>query len=56
LSPVCFEHPFLPDHDAIYLTYEREIKKFLERRVNFLNLGNSSTAQGLIYMVGTKDH
>lgn len=54
LAPVCFEHPFLPDHDAIYVTYECEMKRYLESRVSFLSLENSSKAQELIYMVGTK--
>lgn len=54
LAPVCFEHPFLPDHDAIYLTYEKEIRGYLKGRVNFLTLNNESKEQQLIYMVGIK--
>lgn len=38
LEPVCFTDKFMPDVDAVYLTYEPEIRRYLATRVEFEDL------------------
>lgn len=36
LNPTCFTDDFYPDADAVYLTYEKEIKKYLSTSIYFI--------------------
>ena len=53
---MCFADAFEPDHDAVYLTYETEIRNYLGRRIVF----DASVARyadpDAIYLVGTRSH
>jgi len=52
LAPVCFEYPFAADHDATYLTYDKEIKNYLRNELNFES--TLPAQDGIIYMVASK--
>jgi SAM-dependent methyltransferase len=54
LAPVCFADAFEPDHDAVYLTYEAEIQRYLEGRISFDSGAARFADPDSIYLVGTK--
>lgn len=59
IAPVCFtETEFRPDVDAVYLTYEKEIRTYLSSFCRFVEVGSAlaETAhrRRLIYLVGYK--
>lgn len=58
LNPVCFEDPFIPDVDAVYLTYEKEIKNYLEGKINWIKNSKKNKVfaqkKSLIYLKGIK--
>jgi SAM-dependent methyltransferase len=53
LAPVCFTDAFLPDVDAVYLTYENEIRAYLSGKVRFEST-SLPVPKRLIYMAGKK--
>jgi ubiquinone/menaquinone biosynthesis C-methylase UbiE len=58
LQPTCFVDPFLPDVDAIYLTFEPEMKSYLKDYIEWhpleKELANYCKLNNLVYMKGTK--
>jgi SAM-dependent methyltransferase len=58
LNPVCFNDPFIPDVDAVYLTYENEIKNFLNVKINWVKhdkkIRDFAQKKSLIYLKGIK--
>ncbi|MEH2051630.1 class I SAM-dependent methyltransferase [Nostoc sp.] len=58
IQPVCFSDPFMPDVDAIYLTFEPEIKVYLGESFNFPTPNKSLQEfldfYNLIYLLGYK--
>ena len=44
LAPTCFDDPFQPDVDAVYVTYKPEIKRWLKRAMLFNSI-NSDLAE-----------
>lgn len=58
LKPTCFEYDFSPDLDAVYLTYENEIKNFLRNKFNFTDLKPALASyiknNKLIYIIASK--
>lgn len=54
LAPVCFTDPFAPDHDAVYLTYEAEIRKYLGNRIAFDASAETFADPDSIYLVGVR--
>ncbi len=56
--PVCFCDPFLPDVDAVYITFKPEIEEFLENHIEWLTLDSEMSAfckaNRLIYLKGVK--
>jgi SAM-dependent methyltransferase len=58
INPTCFKDPFYPDSDAVYVTYEKEIKKFFGSSVKWENSGSSVHRQikseKLIFLKGKK--
>jgi hypothetical protein len=54
LAPVCFEDPFLPDHDAIYVTYAQEMVEHLRGRIEFPGDWADLNSRWPIYLVGKK--
>jgi SAM-dependent methyltransferase len=54
LAPVCFVDPFAPDHDAVYLTYSREMIGYLQDRVLFSHPATELADRGSIYLTGKR--
>jgi SAM-dependent methyltransferase len=54
LAPTCFEDPFAPDHDAIYLTYAEEMVNFLRGKIDFDESWRAVNRQWPIYLVGVR--
>lgn len=56
LEPTCFTDPFQPDVDAVYVTFEAEIRRFLGRRISFVEPDDALRAfvqqNRLIYLAG----
>jgi ubiquinone/menaquinone biosynthesis C-methylase UbiE len=59
INPTCFVYEFAPDLDAVYLTYEREIKYFLSKQFKFFKPNNELKSflkkNRLIYIKGIKE-
>jgi len=57
-QPVCFTDPFLPDVDAVYLTFEPEIKAYLKKSFDFHApnqlLQEFLNLHSIIYLLGYK--
>ena len=60
LTPTCFEYDFSPDLDAVYLTYEREIKHYLRNKLKFFDLKPALASyiknNKLIYIIAVKSN
>lgn len=58
LNPTCFTDPFAPDVDAVYITYKKEIKEYLQDYINWENLDiekiEFAMKNKLIYLKGIK--
>lgn len=58
LNPTCFIYKFAPDLDAVYLTYENEIKTYLKKHFEFISHNNELRQfiekHKLIYLKGIK--
>lgn len=59
IQPIIFHNKnFEPDHDATYLTYDKEIKKYFKERIIFKraekNFKKILKSKKIIYLVGTK--
>jgi SAM-dependent methyltransferase len=58
LNPTCFEYEFSPDVDAVYLTYKKEIKAYLNNNIHWLELNTQLkrfvSKNNLIYIKGLK--
>lgn len=55
LSPVCWEDPFEPDHDAIYLTFEPEIRCYLQSWFEWGSCPTGCWDPERIYLIGTRN-
>lgn len=60
LTPTCFTDTFLPDVDAVYITYKNEMKKYAGNSVNWIDLPNSLNEYckkyKLIYLKGIRNN
>ena len=58
INPTCFIYDFSPDVDAVYLTYEKEIKNYLRNEFNWTELNDELnrfvSINNLIYIKGVK--
>ena len=58
INPTCFIYKFSPDLDAVYLTYEKEIRAYLNNKYHWLELKNELnrlvSKHNLIYVKGLK--
>lgn len=56
LEPTCFTDPFQPDVDAVYVTFEAEIRRYLGNRISFIEpdhaLQSFIIRNRLIYLAG----
>jgi SAM-dependent methyltransferase len=56
LQPTCFTDPFQPDVDAVYVTFEAEIRRYLGNRISFIEpddvLHSFIERNRLIYLAG----
>ena len=53
-APTCFVDPFVPDVDAVYLTYDREMIGYLKGRIDFENPALGLSGRCPIYLTGKK--
>jgi SAM-dependent methyltransferase len=56
LQPACFEDQFIADYDAVYLTDEAEMVRFMEDRVIFDVLKGLDSKSSDIFLCGRKRH
>lgn len=58
VNPTCFIYEFSPDFDAVYLTYEKEIKAYLNNKIHWLEFNDELyrfiSKNNLIYIKGLK--
>ena len=58
INPTCFIYKFSPDVDAVYLTYEKEIKTYLNNSFNWIVIDKDFkdylSRNNSIYIKGSK--
>jgi len=58
LNPTCFTDVFIPDVDAVYVTYEKEMKKYAADRINWIEVPEAVAEfckkRNLLYLKGIK--